>query len=152
LIEEYGITQEELARVIHKSRSHIANTMRLLQLDDYAIDKIVNGEISQGHAKVLVGLAPEEQRVICDTIVGQKLSVRETEALCRAHAANGRDETPKKERKAPASRGFDLRVYEDLVAKAFPIPVRIKANRIEIVIDDEMTLKTLLKALERVSS
>jgi hypothetical protein len=63
-----------------------------------------------------------------------------------------RDETPKKERKAPASRGFDLHVYEDLVAKAFPIPVRIKANRIEIEIDDEMTLKTLLKALERVSS
>ncbi|MCF6201617.1 MAG: ParB/RepB/Spo0J family partition protein, partial [Hydrogenimonas sp.] len=81
LIEEYGITQEELSKIIHKSRTQITNTLRLLQLDEYVLQKLLSSQISQGHAKVLVGLDEKDQRIVCDTIIGQKLSVRETERL-----------------------------------------------------------------------
>lgn len=81
LIEQYKITHEELADVLKKSRSYVTNTLRLLTLDSYVQDKIVNSELSYGHAKVLVGLSNSEQKKLADTINGQKLSVRDTEVL-----------------------------------------------------------------------
>ena len=77
LIEEYGITQDELSDIIHKSRTQITNTMRLLRLSDKTQRLIQEGKISQGHAKVLVGLDEKKENLIDDTIIGQKLSVRE---------------------------------------------------------------------------
>ncbi len=84
LIEEYEITQEELSDIIHKSRSQITNTLRLLNLTKYTQDLLVNGKITQGHAKVLVGLDSETEKLIADTIVGQKLSVRDSEELIKS--------------------------------------------------------------------
>ena len=81
LILEYGITQEELSNIIHKSRTQITNTMRLLTLSQYTREKLINQKISQGHAKILVGLSLEDEKKIVDTIIGQKLSVRETEKI-----------------------------------------------------------------------
>ena len=81
LIEEYGITHEELANIVKKSRAHITNTLRLLQLSDYAKKALHEDKITAGHAKVLVGLDEKEQRLLVDSIIGQKLSVREAEKL-----------------------------------------------------------------------
>lgn len=81
LIEVYNITQENLAELIHKSRTQITNTLRLLNLDSKTQDLIASGKISQGHAKVLVGLDKEDEKVLVDSILGQKLSVRDTERL-----------------------------------------------------------------------
>ncbi|WP_060785390.1 ParB/RepB/Spo0J family partition protein [Campylobacter coli] len=81
LIEVYNITQENLAELIHKSRTQITNTLRLLNLDPKTQDLIASGKISQGHAKVLVGLDKEDEKVFVDSILGQKLSVRDTERL-----------------------------------------------------------------------
>ena len=83
LIEEYGITQEELSDIIHKSRTQITNTMRLLKLSSYTQDLLRTSKITQGHAKVLVGLDEDKQKLIADTIIGQKLSVRDTEELVK---------------------------------------------------------------------
>lgn len=83
LISEYMITQEELSDIVCKSRSHIANTMRLLTLSDYTKELLNLGKITQGHAKVLVGLDVQSEKLIVDTIVGQKLSVRECEDLIK---------------------------------------------------------------------
>jgi ParB family chromosome partitioning protein len=83
LIGEYNITQEELSDIICKSRSHIANTMRLLNLSQYTQDMLIKGKITQGHAKVLVGLDQDGQKLIVDTVIGQKLSVRECEDLIK---------------------------------------------------------------------
>ncbi len=97
LIEEYGITQEELSEIIHKSRAQIANTMRLLKLTPYTQSLIEEGKISQGHAKVLVGIDPENERMIVDTVIGQKLSVRDCEELVKhlknAYISDGEKET-----------------------------------------------------------
>lgn len=81
LIEVYNITQENLAELIHKSRTQITNTLRLLNLDSKTRELIASGKISQGHAKVLVGLDKEDEKVLVDSILGQKLSVRDTERL-----------------------------------------------------------------------
>ena len=83
LIEEYAITQEGLSEIIHKSRTQITNTLRLLGLSELTKQYIGEGKISQGHAKMLVGLNKEEEEKIVQTILGQKLSVRDTEALIR---------------------------------------------------------------------
>ena len=81
LIEEYGITHEELAHIVKKSRAHVSNTLRLLSLSEYAQKALEEGKITAGHAKVLVGVEEEEQKALVDSIVGQKLSVREVERL-----------------------------------------------------------------------
>lgn len=83
LLEIHDITQEKLADLIHKSRPQIANTLRLLNLNEQTQNFIIEGKISQGHAKVLVGLEKEEEKMIVDTIIGQKLNVRDTEKLIK---------------------------------------------------------------------
>jgi len=83
LIEQYGITQEELSDIIHKSRTQITNTIRLLKLSTYTQNLLIDTKISVGHARVLIGLDEKKQQLIADTIVGQKLSVRDSEELVK---------------------------------------------------------------------
>ncbi len=84
LIDEYKITQDELSDIIHKSRTQITNTLRLLSLTTHTQELLNQGKITQGHAKVLVGLDEKSEVMIADTIVGQKLSVRDSEALIKS--------------------------------------------------------------------
>lgn len=83
LIEDYKITHEELARRLKKSRPQITNTLRLLNLTQSAQDALLSEKITQGHAKILVGLDTKVQKVMMDSIVGQKLSVSDTEKRVR---------------------------------------------------------------------
>ena len=83
LIGEYRITQEELADIIKKSRTQITNTLRLLNLCSEVQDAISADKISQGHAKIMVGLEKEDQILALNTILGQRLSVRDTENLVK---------------------------------------------------------------------
>ena len=81
LIDEFNYDQEKVAKFIGKSRAHISNCLRLLTLPKKVIQNIVEDKISQGHAKVLVGL--ENAELLVDKIIKKKLSVRQTEALAR---------------------------------------------------------------------
>jgi len=81
LIDQFGYDQEKVAKFIGKSRSHISNCLRLLTLPKEVIDLIENGNLSQGHAKVLVGL--ENAFFIAKKIIDKKLSVRQAENLVR---------------------------------------------------------------------
>ena len=81
LIENFGYDQEQVSKFIGKSRSHIANSLRLLTLPNKLIDMIRLKQISQGHAKILVGL--ENALFLADKIIKKKLSVRQTENLVR---------------------------------------------------------------------
>ena len=83
LLNEHNITHEELSKKVFKSRTSITNTLRLLQLSSYVQQFLATDKISAGHAKMMIGLTAEEQKKICDTIIGQKLSVRETEQLIK---------------------------------------------------------------------
>ena len=81
LIENFGYDQEKVSKFIGKSRSHISNSLRLLNLPIKLIDMIRNEKISQGHAKILIGL--ENSLLIAEKIIKKKLSVRQTENLVR---------------------------------------------------------------------
>jgi len=84
LIKLHKYTHDELANVIHKSRTHITNTLRLLQLSAKTQKALLEKKITAGHAKVLVGLSDKEQQLMVNSIVGQKLSVREVEAMIKS--------------------------------------------------------------------
>ena len=81
LIENFGYDQESVSKFIGKSRSHISNSLRLLSLPEKLIDMIKIGIISQGHAKILIGL--ENALLLAEKIIKKKLSVRQTENLVR---------------------------------------------------------------------
>tara|TARA_X000000950_G_scaffold136784_1_gene170017 strand:+ start:78 stop:923 length:846 start_codon:yes stop_codon:yes gene_type:complete len=83
LIDEFSYDQDQVAKFIGKSRSHITNSLRLLTLSDYIIDLIITNKISPGHAKILVGLNNSDQ--IAKKVVKKNLSVRQTENLVRLY-------------------------------------------------------------------
>ena len=86
LIDEFGYDQDKVSKFIGKSRSHISNSIRLLSLPQKVINYLSNETISQGHAKVLVGL--DNAELLADKIVSKKLSVRQTETLVRLFSSN----------------------------------------------------------------
>ena len=81
LIDNFGYDHEKVSKFIGKSRSHISNSLRLLTLPDKLIDMIRYEKISQGHAKILIGL--ENSLFLAEKIIRKKLSVRQTESLVR---------------------------------------------------------------------
>ncbi len=83
LIEEFGHTQEALASALGKSRSHIANLLRLLALPQEIKDMVADGRLSMGHARTLVGLEYDKAMALAETIVRDDLSVRQAERAAR---------------------------------------------------------------------
>ena len=84
LIDEFKLTQQELAEATGKSRALVTNTIRLLKLNPEIQKNISEGKISFGHAKLLLSIEDEEvQRAVCDRIIANDLSVRDTERLIK---------------------------------------------------------------------
>jgi len=81
LIDNFGYDQDQVSQFIGKSRSHVSNTLRLLSLPEKLIEMIRSEKISQGHAKILIGL--ENSLLLAEKIIKKKLSVRQTENLVR---------------------------------------------------------------------
>ena len=81
LIDNFGYKQDQVSQFIGKSRSHVSNTLRLLSLPEKLIEMIRSEKISQGHAKILIGL--ENSLLLAEKIIKKKLSVRQTENLVR---------------------------------------------------------------------
>jgi ParB family transcriptional regulator, chromosome partitioning protein len=85
LMQEHGYSQAELGNTLGKSRSHIANTLRLLKLPEDVLDMLVSGLLSAGHARTLV--TSDDPGVLARRIVAEGLSVRQAEALSKVRAA-----------------------------------------------------------------
>jgi len=83
LLKLHNITHEELSSVIHKSRAHITNSIRLLQLSPKTQKALIEKKITAGHARVLIGLDEKQQQLMVNSIIGQKLSVREVESTIK---------------------------------------------------------------------
>ena len=147
LLEEYQITQEELSNIIHKSRSQITNTLRLLQLTPYTQSLLESQKLTPGHAKILVGLDPDSEKLVADTIVGQKLSVRESEELVK-RLKKPLDEGDRSKGSSASSKvlpeGIDS-VREKL--NAFGFDVKRSRNRITLTFHDEAQIKAFLSIL-----
>ncbi|MDA9181111.1 ParB/RepB/Spo0J family partition protein [Gammaproteobacteria bacterium] len=95
LIRQFKFTQENLAKKTGKSRSHIANLIRLLSLDRYVIDLLSKKKIDMGHARALLSLSHSSQKIYADKVVFQKLSVREIERMVMENDAPGSKKTTK---------------------------------------------------------
>jgi ParB family chromosome partitioning protein len=106
LIDRFGHTQEKVAEALGKSRSHIANLLRLLNLPQEVQNMIVHGTLSAGHARALI--TAEDPISLAQKVVGQGLSVRETEALARKVSTPNRPD-----REAARQKDADTRVLED---------------------------------------
>ena len=111
LIEEFGFSQEDVSNRVGRARSTVANTLRLLDLAPGVQAAVADGRLSEGHGRALGGLATELQDRVLDSVIGQELSVRQTEELVR------RLREPKPEAAGAPTRRTDPeleRVEEDL--------------------------------------
>ena len=96
LMDEYGMTQEDVAASVQKSRPAVANTLRLLQLPESLQEMVSDGVISPGHARAVLFLSSDKQRInAAQKIAALQLSVRQAELMCRAMA---REKEPQKEK------------------------------------------------------
>jgi len=137
LINEYKITHEELSNIVHKSRSAITNILRLLNLSDYAKKALLQDKITQGHARLLLGLDENTQKKIIDSIIGQKLSVRETEKLIRNLKSNKKNKTKQIK--------FDFtplkEIFEDF--KKEGLNIKTSSNKITISVKSQQDIEKL---------
>ncbi|QTC89616.1 ParB/RepB/Spo0J family partition protein [Brevundimonas pondensis] len=119
LMSRFGRTQDALAGVVGKSRSHVANTIRLLQLPDSVLDHVMENRLSAGHARALI-TAPNPE-ALAEQVLAKGLNVRQTEALAR-RAAEG----PKPSKAKPALSGegaADVAALEQDLADALGLKV-----------------------------
>ncbi len=144
LIEEYSITQEELSSIIHKSRTQITNTLRLLSLSEKTKELLSNGKLSQGHAKVLVGLSELDEERVINTILGQKLSVRETESLVKK--IKSKEEVTSVNKKEIFIPKEINKVREKLSKLGFK--TKIFKNSVTITFDEDNKIEEFLKKLQ----
>ena len=152
LVEEYGLTQEEVAQRVGKSRPAVANALRLLALPDPVHLLLEEGKLSAGHARAILAVPSGElQKKLAQKVIAEELSVRQTEALAKRLSA-GEKEAP-----SPASAGPDLSIYykeaEKSLATRFGRKVHIvngkKKGKIELEYYDPDDLNALLELLEQ---
>lgn len=145
LIDQYGMTQEEVAEQIGKSRSSVTNSLRLLDLPDAVLSMLAAGKLSSGHAKVLLGIKDGEKlKTAAEKVAELELSVRETEKLVKSLLAE-----PKPEKELPA---IDYtKALETSVQQKLGRTVKIKQNgaksSITIGFSDNNDLETVLRLL-----
>ncbi|TIP98727.1 MAG: ParB/RepB/Spo0J family partition protein [Mesorhizobium sp.] len=123
LIDDHGYTQADLGQVIGKSRSHVANTLRLLKLPDVIRDMLVDGALSAGHARTLV--TAQDPAGLAKRIVEDGLSVRQAEALAQMPAGAP---TVKRQPAAPVQKDADTRALEKLMTDTLGMFVTIEHN------------------------
>ena len=143
LIEVHGIRHEDLSEIVHKSRSQITNTMRLLTLSEYAQKQLLKGNISQGHAKVLVGLDTAKQKRIIDTIIGQKLSVREAEKIVKNYKNNH------EKKLKPQTKTALMDNYRSEISTVLPFRHKIKSKSVEISFSSAEEIENFLSILKK---
>ena len=144
LMDEFGYDQDKVAKFIGKSRAHVANCIRLLTLPNDVIKLIETDQLSQGHAKILVGL--ENAYLFAKKIIEKKLSVRQSENLVRLF------KNPKKSK--IVTNSSNLRDLEDILEKKLGIKVLIKnkKNNSGSIIFDYKDLDQLNRLIEIIKS
>ncbi len=152
LIKNYQLTQEEISASIGRSRSYIANSIRLLNLDSSVQEMVIQDQITSGHARALLRIQdPKIQKDIADQIIQNKLSVRETEALV-AKIVEGREKKKKKEN-TPQKDAYLISIEDSLrVALGTKVNIirRKKKGKIEIEYYSDEELERLVGMLQEI--
>ena len=150
LMEEHGLTQEEVAERMGKSRPAIANTLRLLALPDAVQLMLEEGKISAGHGRAILALPKKDaQKKLAQKVAAEGLSVRQTEALVKKLAAAPKEEKPK-----PQQGNIYIEEAAKQLSTRFGRKVAItsgkKKGKVEFEFYDQNDLMLLLDALETV--
>ncbi len=134
LADQYGRSQDQIAKAVGKSRSHVANIMRLTGLPQNAMDALSSGAISMGHARALLGAKDPEDA--CRKVLSRHLSVRDTEALARGDAPaklNGgtveATKTKTKSKGSASSKDADTRALERDLSSILGLDVAIAHSK-----------------------
>lgn len=149
LIKDYKLKQDEVAEKVSKSRAAITNSLRLLKLDKRVQEMVMEGKISNGHARAIIGIEDgDKQYMVAMRIFDEKLSVREVEKLMKQL------DKPKKENKIPAN-DFVYRDLEDKMTKIMGTQVVIKnkdkKGKIEINYYSQDELERIYELLENLN-
>lgn len=121
LMDKFSHTQERVASIVGKSRSYIANTLRLLSLPEKVKQLVCEGKLSAGHARCLVGL--DNAEILADKIIKEDLNVRQVEEL----VSRKKEDKPQKEKKQPKSS--DLLDIEENLKKALGLRIKITPSK-----------------------
>ncbi len=149
LIERFGLTQDQVAKQVGKSRSAVANMLRLLDLPDEALEMLKSGDITAGHARALLGLSDDDQIMeLANKIVARSLSVREVEYAVKR--INQRLEEEEEEKIHPQVT-VHMKELERRAMSALGRKVRIsrssKKKVVELTYDTDEDLEALLISL-----
>ena len=152
LIERFDLKQEEVARQAGKSRSAVANMLRLLELPDEVLALVQDEKLSMGHARAILGLADEEKMVpLAELTVSKELSVREVEALVRKYNTVPEEIPETVEDNAAMQRRIYMKDLEDKVRTKLGRKIKIcdtgKKKTVELSFEDDEDLANLLKSL-----
>ncbi|MBV8196900.1 MAG: ParB/RepB/Spo0J family partition protein, partial [Candidatus Eremiobacteraeota bacterium] len=131
LIEEYGLTQDDLARRLGKSRPGVANTLRLLALPDSIKAMLMDGRLSAGHGRALLGAPPEARMPLAQRTAREGLNVRQLERLAGATTAKRRRSVPQGDALSAEERDFEARLREKF-ATAVTLVRTARGGRIEL--------------------
>ncbi len=147
LIKEKGLTQEELAKLLSKSRSAITNTLRLLDLPKEVQELVEEGKLTAGHARAILAVPSEEGRIqLAQKVVAERLSVRQTESLAPLFSVSKTDEPV---RRAPIPQSFKRAARQ--MRLALDTNVKVKnvrgKNKIEIEFSSEDQLAHIVDLL-----
>lgn len=149
LVTEFGYSQDDVAKTVGKSRSHVANTLRLLKLPDPVKDHIHAGRLSAGHARMLVG--QDDAELLAEEIVTRGLNVRQVEALAQDRAAQV-GKAARRPRAQPA-KDADLVALEKRVSDALGLEVSIdhrgEGGIVQVRYRNLDQLEEVLRRLER---
>lgn len=152
LITIYKLTQEQVSDAVGKSRSHVANTLRLLKLSDPVMTMVVEGKLSGGHARTLLRLeSPERQLEFANRIISQGMSVRDIENMVQKEMDNKgsariRSSSKSQKAKTPEVKNLELRL-EDLLGTKVLIKEGNANGKIEIDFYGEDDLDRILKLI-----
>lgn len=147
LIKDKGLTQEEIAKLLSKSRSYITNTLRLLDLPEKAQELLEDGKITAGHARAILAVPSEEGRIkLAQKVADEKLSVRQTESIAPLFSVTDREPAAKRQ---PAPQSFKRAARQ--LRLALDTNVKVKnvrgKNKIEIEFADEEQLTQIVNIL-----
>lgn len=152
LIERFGLKQEEVAQQAGKSRSAIANMLRLLELPDEVLVMVQEEKLSMGHARALLGLNDEEKMLpLAELTVEKELSVREVEALVRKNNIIPEETVEVPENNAAMQRRIYMKDLEDKARTKLGRKVKIhetgRKKTVELTFEDDEDLENLLKTI-----
>ncbi|MDF2608441.1 MAG: chromosome partitioning protein ParB, partial [Bacillales bacterium] len=148
LMKKLDITQDELSKRVGKSRSHIANHVRLLILPQKVLTGLVDGKITMGHGRTILGLKDKKYiEPVYDKIVRENLNVRQVEQLVNDLNTN----VPRETKKTKPEKSFFIKEQENTLREKFGTLVNIKSSKdkgkIEIEFYSEDDLQRLLDIL-----